>query len=116
MKILLFAIGTRVRLRSAFPSRRPPLPSWGSFLGCGIPYLGNASVSDMAAVLEGERVGVALDAFDPASLKQGLNQLLKLAADPSTAARCVAAAQKHFSLDEGVQRYAVIYQQLGATA
>jgi hypothetical protein len=30
--------------------------------------------------------------------------------------RCVAAAQKHFSLDEGVQRYVAVYQQLGAAA
>jgi glycosyltransferase involved in cell wall biosynthesis len=88
----------------------------GEFLGCGIPCLGNSGVGDMAAVLEGDRVGVALKAFDPASLTQGLNQLLKMAADPSTAARCVAAAQKHFSLDEGVRRYAAVYQQLGAAA
>lgn len=30
--------------------------------------------------------------------------------------RCVAAAQKHFSLDEGVRRYAAVYGQLGGTA
>jgi glycosyltransferase involved in cell wall biosynthesis len=88
----------------------------GEFLGCGIPCLGNAGVGDMAEILEGERVGVALDAFDPASLTLGLNKLQKLVADPATAARCVAAAQKHFSLDEGVQRYAAVYQQLGAAA
>jgi glycosyltransferase involved in cell wall biosynthesis len=88
----------------------------GEFLGCGIPCLGNAGVGDMAEILEGERVGVALDAFDPASLTLGLNKLQKLVADPATAARCVAAAQKYFSLDEGVQRYAAVYQQLGAAA
>jgi hypothetical protein len=60
------------------------------------------------------RLGVALRAFDPASMTLGLDQRLTLAADPSTAARCVAAAQRHFSLDDGVQKYAAVYQQLGA--
>lgn len=70
----------------------------------------------MAEKLEGERVGVALQAFDPAPLALGLDQLLTLAAYPATPARCVAAAQKHFSLDEGVQRYAAVYRQLDAGA
>lgn len=85
------------------------------FLGCGVPCLGNAGVGDMAEVLEGERVGVALTAFDYATLANGLQALLQLAADPNTRVRCVAAAQKHFSLDEGVRRYAAVYQQLGAS-
>ncbi len=83
-------------------------------LGCGVPCLGNAGVGDMAQVLEGERVGVALKSFDEADLAEGLAQLLALAADPSTAARCVLTAKKHFSLDEGVRRYTAIYQKLGA--
>ncbi|MDZ4326219.1 MAG: hypothetical protein U1A73_14585 [Pseudomonas sp.] len=81
------------------------------FLGCGIPCLGNAGVGDMAEVLEGEQVGVALNAFDEASVVAGLAQLLALTADPGARARCVAAAQKHFSLDEGVRRYRAIYEQ-----
>lgn len=86
------------------------------FLGCGIPCLGNAGVGDMAQVLESEQVGVALKAFDAASVAAGLAQLLALVAEPGTRARCVAAAQKHFSLDEGVRRYAGIYAQLEPSA
>ena len=86
------------------------------FLGCGIPCLGNAGVGDMAGVLEGEGVGVALKSFDEAALTKGLKDLLQLAADPATRARCVAAAQKHFSLDEGVRRYAAVYGELGRIA
>ena len=86
------------------------------FLGCGIPCLGNAGVGDMAEVLDGERVGVAVKAFDRASVTAGLQVLLNLAADPATVARCVAAAQKHFSLDEGVRRYAAVYRHLETAA
>ena len=63
-----------------------------------------------------ERIGVALKAFDKASLTEGLQQLLRLVQDPVTRARCVASAEKHFSLDEGVRRYAAVYQQLGGKA
>ena len=82
------------------------------FLGCGIPCLGNAGVGDMAAILEGERVGVALTDFSAASLQQGLEQLIELVSEPDIQSRCVAAAQRHFSLDEGVARYRSIYAAL----
>lgn len=103
-------------IRQVFSKQASAPTKLAELLGCGVPCLGNAGVGDMAEVLEGERVGVALRAFDRVSLAAGLDQLLALAADPSTAARCVAAAQKHFSLDEGVQRYAAVYQKLGAGA
>ena len=66
----------------------------------------------MAEILENEQVGVALDDFDPASLRTGLKRLLHLVGTEGIDARCVAAARKHFSLAEGVERYAAVYAQL----
>jgi glycosyltransferase involved in cell wall biosynthesis len=86
----------------------------GEFLGCGIPCLSNTGVGDMAAILEGEQVGVAVDTFDAATLMIAIEKLMAMAASSETAARCVAAAQRHFSLEEGVARYAAIYRQLEA--
>ena len=86
----------------------------GEFLGCGIPCLGNAGVGDMAAVLEGDQVGIAIKAFDETAFTEGLQKLLQLAQDPATQARCIASAKHHFSLDEGVARYAAVYQTLTA--
>ena len=99
-------------IRQVFSKQASAPTKLAEFLGCGIPCLGNASVGDMAEVLESERVGVALKCFDEAALGKGLQELLQLAADPATRARCVAAAQKHFSLDEGVARYSRIYEQI----
>ncbi len=82
------------------------------FLGCGIPCLGNAGVGDMAEVLEGEQVGVAIRSFDAVSRSVALQQLLQLVANSDTSARCVTAAQKYFSLDEGVRSYDKIYREL----
>ncbi len=84
------------------------------FLGCGIPCLGNSGVGDMAEILESEAVGIAIDSFDQATMTRALQRLLTLAADPSTQQRCVEAAQKHFSLEVGVERYREIYQRLVA--
>lgn len=82
------------------------------FLGCGIPCLCNAGIGDMGELLEGEQVGVALTTFDETTMFAGLMQLLALASDPEIRTRCVAAAEKHFSLNEGVRRYASVYEQL----
>lgn len=84
----------------------------GEFLGCGIPCLSNTGVGDMAEILEGDRVGVALSDFDEQSLRRGLEQLIELTRQPDIQTRCVAAAQRHFSLDEGVARYRSIYRSL----
>ncbi|NDK38719.1 glycosyltransferase [Pseudoxanthomonas gei] len=84
----------------------------GEFLGCGIPCLSNRGVGDMASLLEGEQVGVALAEFDTASLLVGVESLLKLVALPEISARCVQSAHRHFSLDEGVARYQAVYESL----
>lgn len=100
-------------IRQVFSKQASAPTKLAELLGCGVPCLGNAGVGDMAGVLEVERVGIALKSFDKAALANGIQDLLKLAADPAIRARCVAAAQKHFSLDEGVRRYAGVYRQLG---
>jgi glycosyltransferase involved in cell wall biosynthesis len=85
----------------------------GEFLGCGVPCLANAGVGDMADVLRDGQCGVAIDAFDDASIEAGVRQLLALAAETQTREHCIAAAQRHFSLDDGVARYNRMYASLG---
>lgn len=99
-------------IKSVFSKQASAPTKMAEFLGCGIPCLSNAGIGDTAEVLTGEHVGVVIKSFDPASITMGLQQLLQLVAEPATRDRCVAAAQKHFSLEEGVARYAAVYQQL----
>ena len=82
------------------------------FLGCGIPCLSNAGVGDMAEVLEKDQVGLAITSFDDKTMIAALDKLINLVDDPKSPARCVASAQKHFSLDEGVRLYEEIYKKL----
>lgn len=123
-----------VELRSASPSEMPqqiarmqasiffikPLFSkqasaptkLAELLGCGIPCLTNSGVGDMAEILEGDWVGVAVGDFSPETLRVGLAKLLDLVVEPGIEARCVAAAHKYFSLNEGVDKYRAVYQSL----
>ncbi|CAN6134397.1 RfaG Glycosyltransferase [Methylophilaceae bacterium] len=82
------------------------------FLGCGIPCLSNAGVGDMAELLEKDHVGLAITSFDDEAMIAALKQLINLVEDPESSARCVASAQKHFSLDEGVRLYEEVYKKL----
>lgn len=82
------------------------------FLGCGVPCLSNTGVGDMAQILSGDRVGIAVDAMDSSSIDAGVEALLHLVAEPDIARRCVASAEKHFSLVEGVARYRAVYRAL----
>ena len=66
----------------------------------------------MAEILESEQVGVAVNDFSLKSIHAGLISLFDLVETPGIQGRCVAAAQKHFSLDEGVRRYSQVYLSL----
>jgi glycosyltransferase involved in cell wall biosynthesis len=87
----------------------------GEFLGCGIPCLSNTGVGDMARILRQDRVGVAVDAMDEASLSKGVADLLTLCTEPGVRERCVDSARRHFSLDEGVRRYSGVYRDVCAS-
>ncbi|UHH08571.1 glycosyltransferase [Luteimonas fraxinea] len=99
-------------IKPAFSKQASAPTKLGEFLGCGIPCLGNSGVGDMADVLEGERVGVAIGVFDVAAIRHGVERILALVDDPDVRDRCVAAAGKNFSLDEGVSRYRAVYRSL----
>jgi len=93
-------------------SKRASAPTkLGEFLGCGVPCLANHGVGDMTQILESENVGVVIRNFDNGR-ENAINDLISLCADPDVRERCVGAARKHFSLDDGVAAYDRIYREL----
>ncbi len=94
-------------------SKRASAPTrLAEFLGCGVPCLSNYGVGDMAELLEGERVGVAVSDFSSQSLEEGVDRLLSLIVESDIALRCRRVAERNFSLEEGVLRYEEVYKSL----
>ena len=94
-------------------SKRASAPTkLGELLGCGVPCLSNDGVGDMTRILESENVGVVIRDFNEDSRESAINALLSLCADPEVMRRCVRAARKHFSLDDGVDAYDMTYREL----
>ncbi len=85
------------------------------YLACGVPCLGNDRVGDMAEILEGNRVGVALTDFSDTDRRASVKRLIELVRDPETSRRCVETARALFSLEAGVTRYRDIYLKLSNT-
>lgn len=82
------------------------------YLGCGIPCVGDPRVGDLAAILDGERVGVTMRDRSPGERDRVVDRILALTEDAGLAARCTASAHRHFSLDDGAARYRAIYRSL----
>jgi len=99
-------------IRPLFSKQASAPTKLAEFLGCGVPCLSNKGVGDMASVLAGDRVGVAVDVTDPGRISAGVQELLALCEEPDISGRCVASAHRHFSLEEGVKRYREIYAEL----
>jgi glycosyltransferase involved in cell wall biosynthesis len=84
----------------------------GEFLGCGVPCIGNSGVGDMAEILENEKVGIVVNSFDDQALHDAMEHLFQLMRTEGIRERCREVALRYFSLDEGVQRYASVYERL----
>ncbi len=99
-------------VKPAFSKRASAPTKMGEFLGSGVPCLGNAGVGDVEAILEGERVGVAVRDFDEPTLREAVERLVALADDGEARRRCVEVARRYFSLDDGVRAYDRLYREL----
>jgi len=95
-----------------FPKVASAPTKLGEFLGCGVPCLGNADVGDMGVILEEEKVGVALTAFNDKSMREAVERMLELAATQGIGPRCRAVAERRFSLNGGAQAYDRVYREL----
>jgi glycosyltransferase involved in cell wall biosynthesis len=82
------------------------------YLGCGVPCLVNTGIGDVAEIVEADGVGSVAADFSDAALRPAVDRLLALADDPQTRERCVAAAQRRFSVADGVDAYRRIYGAL----
>jgi glycosyltransferase involved in cell wall biosynthesis len=79
-----------------------------------VPVIANAGVGDLDSIIDYQRNGsVIVDAFDPGTLTKALQRVLSLAPQDRAGIR---PNSTQLSLEEGVRRYASIYEKLDAPA
>jgi glycosyltransferase involved in cell wall biosynthesis len=83
------------------------------YLAAGLPVVCNAGIGDTDELLHDERVGIVVRSLTDEALALAAEEALALAHEPQIAARCVAAARKHFDLSKvGGARYRSLYRRL----
>lgn len=83
----------------------------GEILAMGVPIITNAGVGDHSYLFEKYNLGLLLPDFEEATFEKTLASFDKLRQiDPQILRQ---AAEAYFSLEEGVARYAKVYQAIG---
>lgn len=82
----------------------------GEILGMGIPVICNSGVGDVAEITKQYECGLLVNEFTQTEYERVLSELPTLLSKPKEVFR--RAAQAHYSLEEGVRRYAYVYGEI----
>lgn len=86
---------------------------FGEYLACGLPVVLNRGIGDTGEIAVTERVGIVVENFSAREFEKAADGLLSLIENRSAVReRCRKAAERHFSLHDGIESYASIYQKL----
>ncbi|HEX4735765.1 MAG TPA: glycosyltransferase [Thermoleophilaceae bacterium] len=84
----------------------------GQYWAMGLPVIATRGLGDVDAIVASERVGVVVRDHTDDAYRAALDELRPLLADSDLAARCRAAAERHYGLDEACRRQFAAYEQL----
>jgi glycosyltransferase involved in cell wall biosynthesis len=84
----------------------------GEYWASGLPVVTTPNVSDTDAIIRQDRVGVIVEDDSEASYASAADELMALLTDPALAARCRAAAERHYGLEPAAERLLELYRAL----
>ncbi len=85
----------------------------GESIACGVPVVINDGIGDCGSIIKSEGIGSVIKDFTESSYIGAAEELYQLLKDrDALSGRCRSAAEKYFSLQEGVKRYLGIYKRL----
>lgn len=87
----------------------------GELLACGVPCLTCRGVGDLENQIESGNSGVLINfnqLDQPNTLRDSTEKLILLTQNSYTRMNCRTVAEKHFSLDEGAEKYRKLYSCL----
>lgn len=82
----------------------------GELLGLGIPIIANSGVGDMDKLFQDNPCGLLVEHFTEEDYDRVLEQIDDIVAQDQASIREIA--EKHLSLEHGVQKYAAVYDKL----
>ncbi|MCB9192583.1 MAG: glycosyltransferase [Flavobacteriales bacterium] len=82
----------------------------GEMLGMGLPVIANSGVGDVDSIIEDTSSGILVKEFTTEAYEKAVEQIDDLLKIPTETLQ--AAAQKYYSLDEGVKKYDAVYRSL----
>lgn len=86
---------------------------FGESLASGVPVIVNKGIGDTEEIIHRERVGVIVEGLGQDYYRKTINEALTLLNEGADLKnRCIATANKYFSLDRGIEKYAGIYSEL----
>lgn len=102
-------------IKPSFSKQASSPTKLAEFLACGVPVVINSGVGDTEAVVRGERVGVVVSDFSDSSYRAAAEKLKELLKQGEPLRqRCRQAAERHFSMNKGCDKYMEIYMRLAA--
>ena len=84
----------------------------GQYWAMGLPVIATAGLGDVDEVIARERVGVVVSDHSDEAYRASFDELQSLLRDPRLAARCRAAAEAHYGLEDACRRQLAVYEQL----
>lgn len=86
----------------------------GEMLSAGLPIITGHSIGDVDNIIESNNIGYILKSFNDDSYVEALNKVTALLESDriGITKRCLSVAEKYYSLDKAVEKYAGIYSQL----
>jgi glycosyltransferase involved in cell wall biosynthesis len=103
-KLSLFFIQPLFSKKGSSPTKH------GEILGMGIPVVCNSGVGDVERIVRDTQSGLLVDKFEDAEYDKVISQIDSLIQTPPEKLR--AAAEKYYSLKEGVKRYSEVYKRI----
>lgn len=100
-------------IQPSFSKRGSAATKCAEFLGAGVPVVINDGVGDSGAIVREEKVGVVVPRVNQRGFEESIPQVMEILQDPECSARCRLAAQRHFDLKMGVEKYLALYRRLG---
>jgi len=82
----------------------------GEMLGMGLPVIANSGVGDVDRIIEDTNSGILVREFTNEAYEKAVNQIDELLEIPVSTLQ--NAAQKYYSLEEGVKRYNAVYRSM----